>query len=448
MMSHVPVSPLNAEHAESVFVWQDGCPISKQVFMQQVQAVAKELPQSEYAINLCEDRYLFLVVFVAMLMRGQVNLLPANRSVAEVQSVSKRYGGCPCVVDRPRPELGVAQHLTGRGWPTAQRAEVALPQFDDEQVCAVVFTSGSSGESQPWVKRWGELQQGASMTSRALELGDAPLTVVATVPPQHMYGLEMTILLPLVSGLQLDSGRPFFPQDLQQALASVPEPRLLVTTPVHLHACLRAGLDWPALKGIVCATAPLSRELAEQAERSFDCPLHEIYGSTETGAIAVRRTRHELQWTLYPELRIVQGSSEACVSVDGGHLPRAVTLNDRIQVTGTGRFELLGRNSDMLKIAGKRVSLGDLNHKLLAIPGVEDGVFIDSADEGEMVRRLCAVVVAPSLSSGQILDALKEQLDPVCLPRPLYRVDRLPRNEAGKLPRKELLRLLQQLRGK
>ena len=75
------------------------------------------------------------------------------------------------------------------------------------------------------------------------------------------------------------------------------------------------------------------------------------------------------------------------------------------------------------------------------------GVFVEApAKEGSTVSRLCAVVVAPGLSQRDVLDALRIQVDPVCLPRPLYFVNELPRNEAGKLPRQALLELLDTLR--
>jgi acyl-coenzyme A synthetase/AMP-(fatty) acid ligase len=215
---------------------------------------------------------------------------------------------------------------------------------------------------------------------------------------------------------------------------------------VHLKTCLDAAIEnWPPVAQIVSATAPLSAALAARAEQQFGCPLREIYGSTETGAVATRRTREEEAWRLHQGVELKPLAAErACLQ--GGHLARAVELNDRVRPSGAEHFLLLGRNSDMVKIAGKRVSLGDLNHRLQAIPGVEDGVFIDPEGEDGTVARLCAVVVAPQLDERAILEALKPQLDPVCLPRPLYRVDSLPRNEAGKLPRKALLQLLGQLR--
>ncbi|HEY9513401.1 MAG TPA: AMP-ligase, partial [Rhodanobacter sp.] len=102
-----------------------------------------------------------------------------------------------------------------------------------------------------------------------------------------------------------------------------------------------------------------------------------------------------------------------------------------------------GRRADLLEIAGKRASLGDLTRRLLAIPGVRDGVVLQ-LDECDAlgVQRIAALVVAPGLDATAITEALRRSIDPLFLPRPLRLVTALPRNETGKLPRNALLALL------
>src|SRR5690606_32541946 len=124
--------------------------------------------------------------------------------------------------------------------------------------------------------------------------------VVATVPPQHMYGMEMSVLLPLVGGVAVHGARPFFPVDIAAALADAPRAPLLVTTPVHLRALVESGVSLPALAGIVTSTAPLPQPLAAAAEAAFGCEVREMFGSTETCIIARRRTACEEAWTLLP----------------------------------------------------------------------------------------------------------------------------------------------------
>jgi acyl-coenzyme A synthetase/AMP-(fatty) acid ligase len=97
----------------------------------------------------------------------------------------------------------------------------------------------------------------------------------------------------------------------------------------------------------------------------------------------------------------------------------------------------------MLEIAGKRASLSELSRRLLAIPGVQDGVVFQlEAADALGVHRIAALAVAPGLDEHTILDALRRAIDPLFLPRPLRLVAALPRNETGKLPRAALLELL------
>jgi len=109
-----------------------------------------------------------------------------------------------------------------------------------------------------------------------------------------------------------------------------------------------------------------------------------------------------------------------------------------------GGFVVLGRNSDMVEVGGKRASLADLTRRIASIPGVTDAVvFQPDATVGAVVQRLAALAVVEGLTEAELLARLAPLVDPVFLPRPLVLVPRLPRNELGKLPREQLLAALQ-----
>jgi len=113
-----------------------------------------------------------------------------------------------------------------------------------------------------------------------------------------------------------------------------------------------------------------------------------------------------------------------------------------------GRFELHGRTSDLVNIAGKRSSLAYLNYHLNSIEGVRDGTFVVPEQETDTVTRLTAYVVAPGLSGEDLMNALRQRIDAAFLPRPLHFVDALPRNELGKLPRQSLAEFESRLAGR
>jgi acyl-coenzyme A synthetase/AMP-(fatty) acid ligase len=265
--------------------------------------------------------------------------------------------------------------------------------------------------------------------------------VVATVPPQHMYGLEFSVLLPLFGHAAVHAGKPFFAADIAAVLDELPEPRILVTTPVHLRALVDASQTLPAFSGIVSATAPLTRELARAAEARFQAPVQEVFGSTETCVIAHRRAARDETWT--PYAGVVLRPQPDGTRVEAPQLAQPVVLADLVELCPDGRFRLRGRNTDLLEIAGKRASLGDLTHKLLAVPGVRDGVVFQLDETDAMgVRRIAALAVAPGMSAAMISNVLRGGIDPIFLPRPLKLVDALPRGETGKLPRAALLEAL------
>ena len=266
--------------------------------------------------------------------------------------------------------------------------------------------------------------------------GALHFNVVATVPPQHMYGFETTVTLILLSASAVSDGRPLFPADVAAELASVPPPRVLVTTPAHLRACLAANAQFVPVELIISATAPLQRELAAQAEEQWNTRVFEIYGCTEAGSMASRRTVESDYWLTYPGAWVEPTASGAIYH--GSHLPQPVSLPDFLELESPQKFRLVGRDADLVKVAGKRASLAELTQRLLAIPGVDDGiVFVPRAE-----ARPAALVVARGVDRDSILYALAQQLDPVLVPRPLVLVERLPRNETGKIPRAALLAIL------
>jgi acyl-coenzyme A synthetase/AMP-(fatty) acid ligase len=196
--------------------------------------------------------------------------------------------------------------------------------------------------------------------------------------------------------------------------------------------------DAASIETIVSATAPLSVGLARQAEERTHAQLFEIYGCTEAGQVASRRTALSAEWHAFDGLRVTTQGDQA--SVAGGHVERATPLMDIIEPLGDGsRFLLHGRTADMVNIAGKRNSIGYLDHQLTAIPGVVDGAFFMPDEEDvDGVTRLIAFVVAPTLTAAQVLGELRQRIDAAFLPRPIVMLERLPRQLTGKLPREQL----------
>ncbi len=426
---------------QRVLIFDRGRLIDVAHFIGQAQALAARLPPGSHAVNLCDDRYEFLVAFCAVILAGQTNLLPASRAQRAIADVLHAYPASYALGDRTHAAPGRHFELPALANLDASPAR-DIPAIAGNHVVAIGFTSGSTGAPKANAKTWASVCVSSAMNAAVLGADTAARNLVATVPPQHMYGLEMSVLLPLRSRAAIHSGQPFFPADIAQALAATPAPRVLITTPIHLRALLRDGTALPPLQAIVTATATLERELAADAERQFAAPVIEVFGSTETCVIAHRRTVHDEPWQLYSGVELHPHPDGTLVQAP--HFAAPTHLQDIVELLPERQFVLRGRNSDLLEIAGKRASLGDLNRRLLAIAGVEDGVVFALDAEVGSVGRLAALVVASALSEAEILAALRAAVDPVFLPRPLRLVSALPRNATGKLPRDALLLALRE----
>lgn len=420
--------------------------VSLATFLGHVRGVAALLPAQGAAINLCEDRYRFLVAFCAVAVRGQVTLLPPSRTRAAIDDVRAGHpdsycigDGDPCGCDLP--PVALLPHYVRLPDALPMR-DGAVPCVDADAIALIGYTSGSTGRPAPSAKTWRSLATSNAQNMAALaHLGGGACDVVATVPPQHMYGMELSVLLPLLGGAAVHAARPFFPGDVARALADAAMPPLLVTTPVHLRALLASEVALPPLAGIVTATAPLPQSLAADAEARLGCEVRELFGSTETCVIASRRTARDTEWEAYDGVRLLPQPDGA--QVVAPHLDAPTPLADLVELRGARHFVLRGRQSDMVEVAGKRASLAELTRRLLAVPGVDDAVVVqaDDADAGG-VRRVAALAVSSTLDEAAILHALRASVDPVFLPRPLRRVAALPRNATGKLPRDAVLGML------
>lgn len=428
--------------------WRNGQPVSARQFLADIQQLAARLPAQARIVNLCGDRYRFSVALAAAWARGEVCLLPPN-AMPETLALLRQQPGDLLVLLSDEPDFvseAGAVITVDAPWPAepGAPAEPFVVDAGAEVVC--LMTSGSTGQPQPHAKRWLPLQLNiAAEAARLAESLGRPdlhgLTIVASVPPQHSYGLESSVLLALLGGAAFHSGRPFYPADIAQALAAVPRPRALVTTPFHLKTLLLSGVALPPVDLVLSATAPLSPQLAAQAEQAFGGVLVEIYGCTEAGQVASRRTTEGQGWTTLGALRLrceTTEEGEEQFVVEGGHVVEPTVLADVLELDDACHFRLLGRSNDLIHVAGKRSSLAYLNFQLNRVDGVEDGCFWMPDEVVDGVVRPVAFVVAPSLATGEVIARLRPLLEPAFVPRKVVPVSALPRNDTGKLTAKAL----------
>jgi acyl-coenzyme A synthetase/AMP-(fatty) acid ligase/3-hydroxymyristoyl/3-hydroxydecanoyl-(acyl carrier protein) dehydratase len=464
---------LGTRDLHAPLAWQAGQPISAARFLTEAQALALQLPAHGPAVNLCQDRYRFALGLAAALLRGHTSLMPPNALPETLRGLQVDGTAPYALVDddidvaglqRLRVERPDVQAVATDGStampalngdqvaipvlngdqvaiPVLNGDQVAIPVLNGDQVAVCLLTSGSTGAPQPHQKAWQPLVHNIAAEAERLAvllgLPDlAGLTIVATVPPQHSYGFESSVLLAMLGGAAFDSGRPFYPADIVAALERVPRPRALVTTPFHLKTLLRAGLPLPPVDLVLSATAPLSPQLAAEAEAALSGRLIEIYGCTEAGQVAARRTTDGEVWTALGALHLwreADASGGERFLVEGGHVTTPTPLADILDLLDARRFRLLGRANDLIHVAGKRSSLAHLNFHLNRIDGVQDGAYWLPDDVADGVVRPVAFVVAPGLTARQVIQGLRDRLEAAFVPRRVVLLDELPREGTGKI---------------
>ncbi|MBE9556024.1 MAG: acyl-CoA synthetase [Proteobacteria bacterium] len=422
----------------------DGKPVGWASIAGEAHRQAARLAGTGPVVNLCEDRLAFLVTLLATALAGRETILPSDRSPASLSGISSIYESAPARYDNEELARGVSTAgLHGEFYLPAisdsdPQEELDLASIEDARI--VMFTSGSTGKPEPCARALSFFLRGADANAECMMEGlGAGAGIVATVPPYHMFGIELSVLVPLLKGGAVYSGRPFYPRDIAAALNAVEAPRILISTPVHLRILKESGIETPPVARVFSATAPLPARLAGDIEEMLGADLREIFGTTETGSIGWRNTAREESFHLLHGMELTQQDDISRISAP--HISPPFVLPDRLASTGDGDFRIAGRSNDIVNIAGKRMSLAGLNAIMAGLDGVMDGAFLAPDDDvAGPVRRMIAFVAAPGLSVENIRSALRDKLDSAFIPRRVIFVDSLPRNAAGKLPLHEFRR--------
>jgi len=429
--------PLTNRKPDEIIAFRAAGAIRVESFLAEAVTRSRQLPDHRYTINLHTDRYRYLLEFCAAAIAGQCTLMPPNRLATSLEQLVQAYPDSYTTGDSGQDGSELRSSMPEHDLNSGNLIEV--PEIPSDQLCAIAFTSGSTGTPSENLKYWETLRTGTLGNAQLmLKPNSGRMNLLATVPPQHMWGFETSVLLPLFANAAVSHLTPFFPQDIADALEQLPEPRALVSSPVHLGALLKSGVGLVQLDRIYSATAPLSVEMARELESRSGARVLEIFGCSESGILAARHTATETLWRLSDLFELEPADDGALIRAQ--HLPEDVVLPDLVELSGKRRFRWIGRHQDMINIAGKRGSLADLNHRLLAIPGVNDGVIFIRENSPE---RTAALVVAPRLHAADIIGELKSQIDPAFLPRPVLMVPCLPRQETGKLAKKAVQELFE-----
>lgn len=448
-----------------IVAFERGRPVDWKTFSGQVAGLCLELEtrsRGEWLVA-SHSSYAFAVSLCALWQSGNLPVLPPNLQRGSLEEIPGDLCGILSDAAFPQGKLPVLS-------PTAYKAgRREWRPLDTSKVSLKLYTSGSTGARKAVPKTLANLEEELFALEKIFggKLGEC--AVLSTVSHQHIYGLLFRLLWPLCAGRPFVSETPLLWEELL-----VPRfgPGLgknagvcLVTSPAHLdHACVpgRELSPPPGCRVIFSSGAPLRKNTAEAALGKWSLPVIEVFGSTETGGVGWRvqaGPRRSEFWTPLDGVTVsffkdasspsrlrVKSSFAGSSSVKGW-----CALGDTGKVLPDGRFRASGRVDRIVKVAGKRLSLNEMELRLNRQPSIDRAVLLVlKAPVNSCRPAIGAVISLNRKGKGQLRNngrlavnrkfrsELKKHFDAVTLPRYFRYVDSLPLNSQGKLSRAAL----------
>lgn len=424
-------------------------------------ALARRLaatPRTRHLV-VVDDAYALAVTLLALWRHGSTAVLPPNGEPGTLLHLAPDVAGA--LSDRPALVAAGAQAPLAAESELPSEAEAiaswrALPPFDRNGLACELFTSGTTGDEKPVVKRLRHLDDEVACLESLFGDTIAGATLLGTASPLHLYGLLFRVLWPLAAGHPLDPDAWLQPTELTARAASETA-FALVSTPAHLRRLARheaLGTLRPACRAVFSSGGPLDAETAALVARTLGVGVTEIYGSTETGGVATRLRNAAgaaAVWTPMPGVRVTRDPATGRARVrspfvSGGREDGAddgeLLTGDTITPPDDAGFELEGRSDRVVKVGEKRLALPELEARLRAHPFVDDARGALVAKGGEL--RVAVAIVASAEGAAAleragrrtVVSALQQRLaaefDRVLLPRAFRFVRELPADDRGK----------------
>lgn len=378
----------------------------------------------------------WIAIFLGLLQQGAVPMpldssepLPAQREQAKQGGAAYLWTG-----DTLEPVGGAATLRRG-----------------DKGLCVIKLTSGTTGLPRPLGFTDSEMLADSRQICATMEIGPDDVNL-AIVPFGHSYGLG-NLLVPLLSQ---GTATLCVSAPLPHAIAGDAErwrPTVFPAVPALLRVLTLSDLPADAfstLRVVISAGSPLTADVAQAFYQKYHHIIHSFYGSSETGGITYDRTGEAtlagrsvgtplngvaLTFTRGQRFKV---ESAAVLTRGNPHRSRnglgVFQPADRGELNASGELVLLGRAGRMMKIAGRRIDLTDLERTMKQLPHIRDAIVFRHPDHPEEL----AAVLATSLSLEETRTLLKAELAAWKLPRRLVVLTEFPLTSRGKIDTERL----------
>lgn len=406
--------------------------------------------EDEYIIH-CEDYWYFLCTFVALLQCKKAAYLTQN--ITDNFMADVRKPGMAFITDQKVQNATAIQDIIENSEIPAEEYFRTTPEINGETTRIFLFTSGSTGKPKAVPQRMKEFEEdnafiiskwGQEITSRKL---------VTTVSQHHIYGFLFGISLPFTLGTPFRRNRVEFPEEFEKM---TDETYILIATPAFLKRTVEVE-DKLNMKNIWIFTSggAVSEELAVQCGKLFTFYPLEVYGSTETSGIAYRQQNKDgLLWTPFDNAKLWLGD-DGCLRIISPYIknPEGFATADLAEFQEDGRFLLKGRSDSIVKIEEKRISMTEVENRLMETGLVSDCKVV--ALTNDVRQYLAAAVVLNEKGKEQFKDTekflinryfhdfLMKYFENVVIPKKWRFMDKLPTDVQGKKHKLEIMALFE-----
>ena len=390
-------------------------------------------------------------LFIASLRR-QLVILPLDQSIGEQQR--------DAALEICRASALVSA-VPSENFPQIVRLRTAGTNWGENVPSLLKLTSGTTAAPRAIRFRSHQLQADCNQICDTMGISNEDLNF-GVVPVSHSYGFS-NLLTPLIGrGVALVMSRDRTPRAVLADLARTGA-TVFPGTPTFYQAFCDIGdvPPLPKLRLCISAGAPLSSVVAKRFFEKFNQPIHSFYGASECGGICYDRhgTTFEDGLVGQPmqgvevELVATELGSQIRVrsaAVSDGYFPDSnpeklgsgVFVPDDLLERHDSALKIVGRISDVINVAGKKVNPAEVEAHLLRFKGVQQAVvFGRSTGAGLRNEEVAACVLASAgVSETDLLRFCRTALSGWQAPKRIFIVDMIPTNERGKISRRDLAR--------
>jgi acyl-coenzyme A synthetase/AMP-(fatty) acid ligase len=407
----------------------------------------KSMASGYEVICLCtQDKTLIAAAMLAALSGGPKLVLPHSFSKQVLLEAQNAIPFSAVLTDYPMDALTDLQVKAIHPKMLHAEAEAITSCCHPDDPFLTLFTGGSTGKPTLWSKTPRNIITEALYLSQTFNITDDDI-ILSTVPPQHIYGLLFSVMIPLVTSCKVVSQIYAFPREILNGLFKH-DASILVSVPIHYRALSVDDLKELPLRMAFSSAGVLHKEDAELFCRKTGLDITDIYGSTETGGIASRgiladgqawKSFDIVEWTINNEMLHVRSDFLS------PELPRDekrfFVTADRAEYAEGQRFTLHGRLDDIVKVGGKRVDLADVQNKLKQITGIRDAIVVALPTNSGRGSEIAALV-AGKVDASHLRQRLSQLCEPYAIPRHIAIVESIPTLPTGKYDRTSIEQFL------